>query len=54
MRVYVSSTVSNILSAITLVLSFCLFGFVLWQAIDLWQADPALQQIQELVDDEQP
>jgi hypothetical protein len=53
MRVSFDSEVSKFLSAVTLILSFCFLGFVVWKAVDLWRADPTLKQIQELVEQKQ-
>ncbi|MGF1569967.1 MAG: hypothetical protein ACFCVD_18175 [Nodosilinea sp.] len=52
MRVYVSSSVGRLMSTGALVVSLGLLGLVVWKAATLWQADPTLRQIQQLLNRE--
>jgi hypothetical protein len=49
MRVYLSPRVSRFISTALLMASFGVLSFVLWKTAQLWQTDPNLQQIQELL-----
>ena len=50
MRIYFSSEIAKFLSSITLIAAFCLFGFAVWKAVDMWRSDATLQQIHELIE----
>jgi hypothetical protein len=53
MRVYFDSEISKVLSALTMVGAFAVFGFTVWKAIDHWQSETNLKEIQELVDQQE-
>lgn len=54
MRVYVTPSVSRLISVGTLIASLGLLGWVTWKAVDVWHADPTLQQIQNLLNQDKP
>jgi TRAP-type C4-dicarboxylate transport system permease small subunit len=48
MRVYLSPTLQQLISAVTLCLALGAFGWAAWTAVNTWTSDPSLDQIQQI------
>lgn len=48
MRIYLGPALQQLISTVILIASLGLAGFVIWKAVDVWRADPGLEQLQNI------
>ncbi|HSM82481.1 MAG TPA: hypothetical protein VLS96_12380 [Nodosilinea sp.] len=49
MRLYSSDSVNRVFSMLTALLAMAVFGFIAWKTFEFWRSDPALQEMQEIL-----
>lgn len=49
MRLYYPSSIARIFSSLMVIASLSFFGLVVWKAFEIWQSDPAVQEMQQIL-----